>query len=231
MSQLDIVILVIYLICVAIIFVRIFDSLNDVYSVKLDDKKTKTLNEQFEEQNFQADLIEIKFPFDNRYEYKKLIRIPVEITNKSTQQSIYAQWDKSSVTDFLKRSRRVVRVPSSLTLDLIQNQAPSVIAPEKTLKEKLNAEDAFEREPDKVTIVEKPIVDFEKLKASSSKPEKQKYTDFHDFRNPLPLELKLTLLFFDPAAGGDGYRPCYLQFTFEFQKRPWYAGLPFNPPR
>lgn len=229
MSQLDFVILFIYLITVTYVFLQMYKSLNDMYSVKAEPKKP--LDEQLREDKFQDNLIEIKFPFDNRYEYGKLIRIPIEITNKSTEKPIYAKWDKSSITDFLGKSRRVVRVPASLTLDLIQDQAPSVIAPEKTLKEKLSAEDVFVREEEKVQIKEEPFIDFKKLKEKGNKAEKKKFVDFHEFYIPLPITLKLTLALYDPTFRGGDYRSCYLEFTLNFKKLPWYAGLPWNPMR
>jgi hypothetical protein len=227
MSQLDFLILFIYLITVIYVFLQMYKSLNDMYSVKAE--PADPLDQQLRSQNFQDDLVEIKFPFDNRYEYGKLIRIPIEIKNNSPQ-PIYAKWDNSSITDFLGKSRRVLRVPASLTLDLLQDQAPSVIAPEKTLKEKLSAEDVFVREEENVKITEKPFIDFSALK-KGSKPEKKKYVDFHEFNIVLPIDLKLTLSLFDPVFRGGDYRLCYLRYTLNFRKLPWYSGLPWNPPR
>lgn len=237
MTQFDVLVLVIYLIVVTIVLLRVFRSLNDVYQITVDDtppNNQPSLKTQLEKQNLQ-DQVEIKFGFDNRYEYNKLDRIPIEIINKS-EHNIYVDWDECSLTDFVGKSRRVIRPPTDIAVTLFPTQAASAVAPGKALKEKLTTEDVLKREDDNnVTIKSQPVVDVSKLKGGS-KPEKALYTDFHEFGNPIYLYMRLVFRVFDPTSQRDdrddkNYRFHSLVATFRLQKLPWYAGLPFNPKR
>jgi hypothetical protein len=231
MSQLDVVILFIYLITVTIILMRVFKSFDDVYKIEVV-PEPHSIEDQLQEKNIQ-DLVGVKFDFENRYEFNKLETLSVSVTNKSQQHSIYVNWDDSSLTDFMGKSRRVVRVtPPGLSVDLFQPQAPSVIAPDRTLKEKITAEDVLEREGEGATLKIKsnPVIDIFKLQ-KGNKAEKKLYTDFTDFDKPLKLYMKLVMQLFDADYNGGGYRPYYLFVTFRLQQLPWYAGLPWNPKR
>jgi hypothetical protein len=234
MNTFDPVILVIYLVCISLALYKIVDSFNDEYTVKLDENDLK---EQLSTRNLQ-DAVGISFGFDKRYEYgknDKLKQFGVNINNKSKTHSLYVDWDHSSITDFMGRSRRVTRLVPGSTLDLSRSQIFSTVGPDTTLKEKISAEDVLKRKEgkDKDTPValeievDKPLFDFEALNKGKD-PDKKRFARFKKARETLNFSLNLALRVISPAHPLSSDRT-QVRCKFILTKLPWYAGLPWNP--
>lgn len=226
--DLNLFIVAVYLIAVALVFGWMFRSLNDMFEIKLHPDQQPSPQKQMEDKAL-TDVVEVKFDFDNRYEFDKFSNFGLNITNKSPF-LIYVDWDKSSVTDFGGgRSRRVIRLAPGVTLDLLQPQAASVVAPDRTLKEKFTAEDVLKRKSDGGQMEDEPVINIKKLKESPKPQDKETYRDFVDGLKHLEIFMKLTLQVFDPQSLTAEYRSVSLDYRFLLRKLPWYVGLPWNP--
>ncbi|UBF27525.1 hypothetical protein K9N68_06175 [Kovacikia minuta CCNUW1] len=233
MNPVDPIILTAYLICLAYFIYKIIDSFNDEYTARVDEEPLK---QHLSDNNLQ-DVIGISFGFAKRYEFNKLDRLPISISNKSNNYSIYVDWDYSTFTDFEKRARRVTRLAPGTTLDLSQTQVFSAVAPNTTLKETITAEDLLqrkgERKDDKLDTasplnleveITKPLVDLTKPPDSI----KKQFQKFKKRKADLDFSLELVFRVVGPdrALSGDRIRiPC----KFILKKLPWTAGLPWNP--
>jgi hypothetical protein len=127
----------------------------------------ESLNGQLEAQNLK-ERVDIQFKLEKRYQLDRLRELSIQIDNKSPDHPIDVDWDRSSLTDFDGRSRRVIRLTPSMILDLSQRQVFSFIGAGKTLKEKLTVEDVLQRDSQTdVLKISAPIFDPSKLKKLS----------------------------------------------------------------
>ena len=226
MTDLDYVLLTIYLLCITYVLYEIINSFNDEFKIRLEEGDLK---QQLQALNLQ-DIVNVSFKFDTHYEFDKLKELAISINNKSEDYPIYIDWDYCSVTDLDGRSRRVTRLPPGTTLDLFQNQVFSVIAPGKTLKEKIASEDMLARKGDNGPLVaEKTIVDLTKPDPKkSSEAQRNRYKNFMDGQEELKFSLYLAMRLAGPNTSPTGDRTrvvCNLTLT----KLDWTAGLPWNP--
>jgi hypothetical protein len=209
MNQVDLLILAIYIICVTYVINEAIKSLDARFTVRFE---SDDLKQQLQEQNLQ-DTIGVGFGLASRYtKPDELQRLPIIISNRSSRYSIYVDWDHSSFTDFDGRSRRVIRLMPGLTTDLFQPQVFSAIAPGKTLKEAVTAEDALKRESDAVKIGG-PLVNLGSLRTAADKKE---------------FSLRLVLRVYDPTGGGGDDRFHALSCKFAVRRLPWTDALPWK---
>ncbi|NJR51019.1 MAG: hypothetical protein HC780_17020 [Leptolyngbyaceae cyanobacterium CSU_1_3] len=171
----------------------------------------------------------VSFKFDTHYEFDKLKQLAISIENKSQDRPIYVDWDYCSLTDLDKRSRRVTRLPPGTTLDLFQNQVFSVIAPGKTLKETIAAEDMLTRKgEDGGMEVTKTVIDLSKPDSKKPDAVKKRYKEFVEGKIQLHFSLYLALRLAGTNASPTGDRTQVL-CNFTLTKLNWTAGLPWNP--
>jgi hypothetical protein len=225
MTAVEPIILTAYLLCIAYFLSQIINSLNDEFAVHLD---AAALKEQLTKYDLQ-DKIKISASFNKRYELDKLKQLSISVENKSGEDTIYVDWDQSTVTDLSGRSRRVVRLIPGTALDPSHNQVSSPISPKTTLKESLTAEDAISRKDSKGPValaaeVTQPLIILNKL-------DKKKQARFIQRRIDLEFFLELACRVVVPSKtpqppSNDRIRiPC----KFVVKKLPWTSGLPWNP--
>lgn len=230
MTELDFVLLTIYFLCVTYVLYQIVNSFNDEFTIWLDEDDLK---EQLAAQKL-SDAIAISFKFDNRYEFDKLQKLQIQITNKSTDHALYVDWDYCALSDQYdpRRSRRVTRVVPGSTIDLFQRQVFSVVAPGKALKEDLFAEDMLTRKDGNSPVqASKTLIDFTKPDPKkSSDAKKKRYKNFMSGEELFQFDLDLVLRFigFGTSPTGDRIR---IVCRFNIRKLDWTAGLPWNPKR
>jgi hypothetical protein len=226
MTELDFVLFTVYLLCITYVFYQIVNSFNDEFRISLEQDD---LNQQLEVLNLK-DILSVSFKFDTHYEFDKLKELAISINNKSQDYPIYVDWDYCSLTDLDGRSRRVTRLPPGTTLDLFQSQVFSVIAPGKTLKEKIASEDMLARKGDAgLMIVDKTLIDLSKPDPKkSSEAQRKRYKDFMDSKIELQFSLYLAMRLAGPNTAPTGDRT-RLVCTFTLTKLDWTAGLPWNP--
>ena len=235
MNSVDAIILTAYLLCLAYFLNKIKDAFNDEYVIKVNEDLIKQHLTEHELQ----DLLEIKFKFEKRYQYRDLKQVGVNLTNKSKDYPIYIDWDYCSFNDLEKRSRRVTRLTPGSTIDLSNEQVLSTIAPDTTLKETITAEDTLQRKaerkdkkPDTASPtnleleIAKPLIDLKPEKPSDDL--KKRLGKFASGAIDLEffVELAFRLARADPTFSGDRV---HIRCQFILTKLPWQAGLPWNP--
>ncbi len=223
MNQRDLLILFIYSIVVIFVFFRMIESLEKEVGIQLNQE---SLNKQIAKQNLQ-DVINITFRLLKTYQLEKLYELPIAIENKSKTYSVYVDWDASSITDFIGRSRRVVRLPPGTTLDLLQPQVFSFIAPNKILRETITAEDILKRTSDTGTLkTAAPLFDMSRL-AKGPLVEKKRYREFVAQAITLPFSLQLLLRLFEYGGGASSTHILYCEF--QIRRLTWIETLRWKP--
>ncbi len=227
MSEINYVLLAVYFLCVTYVLLKIANSFNDEFTIRLDQAN---LDQQIE--NFKLkDTIEVKFKFDSRYEFHKLDKLAITVGNKSSEFPVYVDWDQSSLTDLDGRSRRVTRLVPGNTLDLFQNQVFSVVAPSRSLQEGIVAEDMLARKGDDgvVAIGEgKTIIDMKEPDKKAPDAKKKRYREFMDSKINYEFYLDLVMRIVTSSEEPGGFRTS-LRCKFIMGKLDWQAGLPWNP--
>jgi hypothetical protein len=146
----DLIILVVYIICMTYIISQAIFSLDNQTKFVAE---TKFFEAQLEEKKLGdkplKDFVSIGFKFEFRYksnDQPKMLIMTIE--NKSADHYIYVDWDSSSLTTYDPNfSRRVIRVaPDNNDLDL--PQVFSAIPPKLKLATVITAEDVFKRSED-----------------------------------------------------------------------------------
>lgn len=226
MTELDFVLLTVYLLCITYVLYKMVDSFNDEFQIKLNEDD---LNQQLDAINLK-DILSISFKFDTHYEFDKLKQLAISINNKSQDYPVYIDWDYCSMTDLDGRSRRVTRIPPGSTVDLSQNQVFSVIAPGRTLKEIIVAEDMLSRKGDDGAMeVIKTVIDLNKPDPKkSSEAQRKRYKEFVDGKIELQFFLYLAMRLALPITSPTIDRT-RLVCAFTLTKLDWTAGLPWNP--
>ena len=143
MSDRDFIILMVYLTCIVLVFFRAIDSLKDQVTIRLD---RKALQAELE-RNDLIDLIAIDFKFRPFYGFEPLNALAIAMRNLSHTVPLYIDWDYCAVTDLKRQTKRVVRLPAGMPIDLSQSQVPSIVHPKQTLQEMITAENTFQRDP------------------------------------------------------------------------------------
>ena len=235
-EQLDLIIVTVYLISVTYVLYQAYSSLAERTMVKFDNG---ALEQQLEKYKLK-DIVDIKFGFQDkdRFDFDNQPKeIFIIVINKSSDTSIYVHWDRSTLTDYEGRSRRVIRLTSDKKPDLFQQQAFSPVAPQRSLKERITAEDLLKS--DATNSVLEPsgalidIRDLEKRSANKKTPQniKDLYSKFITMKDPLKLSLGLVLQFIEEKMDkvpAQNERWHTLNCDFIIRKMPRSDYLPFK---
>lgn len=155
MTEQDLLILVVYILSLVFVYNNALDSLKDIIAVEFD---APFVQQQIVTQEL-SNLVAIKGEAGGKV-LSAVKEIALSIENKSPDRLLYVVWDQCVINDFNRRSRRVIRLSPGTTLDLMQHQAYSTIAPGQTLKEKITAEDVLKRNKDTQALeIDKPLFD------------------------------------------------------------------------
>lgn len=225
MNDFDFLVLVVYLICITYAIYKVINSFNDEFTIELDQGY---LNQQLKEQNLSGS-VDIKFKFEKRYEFDALKKLSISVSNKSQDYAMYVDWDHSSLTDLDDRSRRVTRLAPGSTLDLFQTQVFSVVAPGRTLKEDITAEDVLKRKGDSGSFeISTVLINLSEPSSKAPDKTKQRYQDFMERKRTLEFFLELVMRLVSPDSDF-GIHRTHIRCKFIIKKLHWTAGLPWNP--
>lgn len=216
MPSLDVIIVAVYLFTLIYVGYRAIDNLEDRAALVLDQA---ALDAQIKEQGL-ADAIAVKIPLKKVYGFEPVKNISLTIANLS-ESPIYVDWDRSALTNFQGRSRRVVRITPSMNLDLSRPQVFSVISPGTALNETIVAEDMLKAGADGQLQVVAPLVD---LGPVGSLPEDKK----------LEFALRLVLQRVAPNTSGyyeENWMTHALTFRFVARRVPWDSPYPWKQKR
>ncbi|MBD1867660.1 hypothetical protein H6F95_10195 [Cyanobacteria bacterium FACHB-471] len=228
MTELDLLILTVYIISVVYVLYQAINTLDDQTTFHFD---RTTLDQTLDEKELR-DLINLNFRFDDRYKFEEQPKkLSMSLENKSTDQSFEVNWDHSSLTDHEGRSRRVIRLTPDKRFNLSEQQVPSVVPPGKTLKEEFTAEDILKMNIDGSLETASPIIDLFGIEKAGKKSDKMKklYADFMERKADITFSLRLVVKMIDLSGEGRSDRSYVLPATFLIKKVPWSDALPFNP--
>lgn len=221
----NLIVLTIYIICVSYVLYGAINSIDrSQVTIRLDQD---SLNEQLEEKGLR-DWVSIQVPLGKRYELEKLNELSLRIENSSPVYMIEVDWNRSSLTDFDGRSRRVIRLTPSMNINLSVPQVPTVISPTQSLKEKITAEEVLKSEAEAVLKIFAPLFELSRIRNGSA-ADKKRYTEFMTRNNPLSFSLSLAL---GVLAIGDEERrerTHIVSCDFIVQKLPWTEAIRLKP--
>lgn len=216
MSQLDLIIIIVYSITIFFVVSRVVESLDA--KVKVDFNAAR-LNAELEKYDL-AGKIEISIPLAGRYglsDHPK--QLSVNITNKS-EGTLYVDWDRSSITVMGGPSRRVIRLTPYKSPDLSHAQVYSVVPPGQKLSENVTAEDVLQPNPDNGGALEpaKSLLDLSGLKGDGA---------FMSGAKTPSYALWLVLQMSEPGYASRGDRLYILPCEMVARKMPWTDSLPW----
>ncbi|MCW6036368.1 hypothetical protein K4A83_08805 [Spirulina subsalsa FACHB-351] len=196
--QQNILVLAVYGIVLAFVFYQMWVDLDEFVSVKLDQEALKT---DLERQNLQ-DLVEIESKFDDLYKPEQLKAIALTIKNKCPKETLFINWERSTLNDLKGESRRVIRMVPGMKVDLSQPQVFGLVAPGQTLKEKITAESCLKPKGDGSLELTKPLFKSDGLLKAAKKGDR--------------VTLRLILEFSQPTVGvyNTSLHPISCQFKF-----------------
>lgn len=245
MNQTDLIIVTIYLICVAFVIYRAWDSLEDQTMIK-------NVENRFDYERL-ADFVKIEFKFkdDTRYGFSSQPnQLETTISNLSRNAILIIDWDRGSLTNFDNSDRRLIRLTDNLQPSDIVKQTPDTILPKGKRDFKLTAESLLQEEAKSVDDAEtkilkpdKPIIDIQKLAEDKSKKPKpgdkkeaekiQKlkdtYANFYRKREPLKFSLRLPLQVTNFDEGNKKDIWGFLDSDFTVTRTPRIEYIPWNP--
>jgi hypothetical protein len=232
MTERDLFILTVYVIVVTYTLYKMIDSLEDQTTIKFD---KDDLDRQLEEQGLKGS-IDVKFKFEDRYSFDQPKTLSITVDNKFEQSVTYIDWDRSSLSDYTGRSRRVVRLTPDKRIDtLFQPQMSSTIAPGSALSETITAEELLKFVGDSGTLeASAPLVNIDQLQKNAKSPkatdaQKKLNADFMAGKAPLPFTLQLALRISNTLGDTGTHNFHVLACRFNLHKVPWQDALPFNP--
>ncbi|MBD2464002.1 hypothetical protein H6G89_23650 [Oscillatoria sp. FACHB-1407] len=139
-QQLDVIIVAVYLISVAYVLYRAYQSISEYVEEQTIITFDKAgLDSQLAERQLK-DVIDVNFGFGGRYTFDQPQDLGITVANKSKDKTLEIDWDRCSIQSD-GRSRRVIRFPPDRRVDLSQRQVFSVIPPGGVIRERVSAED------------------------------------------------------------------------------------------
>lgn len=154
--------------------------------------------------------IEIDFKLKPQYQStEKLTNLVITIENKSSEEAIKIDWDKSSFVDIDGKVHRIVRLPPGLEADANKTANISLIPPTKKYPADLLIEDIVKQK-------ETPLVDLSKLK--------------HE-KFPYRFSLWLFAEVFNTQLVDSKPKVCILDCQFKISETPFQLSDIFNLPK
>lgn len=222
MSQLDLFILVIYTLTVIIVLTRAIESLDKKTTITFDDTQFKAKLEQYE----LSGKINVKFGFEKRYGLdEQPTKLSVTIENKS-EEAMYIDWDRSSVSELGGRSRRAIRLTPYGSPDLSKAQVDTVVPPGSSVQESITAEGCLTSDsdnPDKLIPTQKLM-----NMGGIQKGNKKLYQDFLEEKAALSYTVWLVVQMGDTESAHRGDRLYVLPCNIVTKKVPWTDSLPWK---
>ncbi|NEQ97449.1 MAG: hypothetical protein F6K30_12110 [Cyanothece sp. SIO2G6] len=185
----------------------------------LDKFATISLNQaQLDEEIANRDLtgmVQFKFGFANPYSLSSKLKVLAISVANTSDRTVYVNWDRSALTDFKGRSRRVIRLTPDKAPDLNQAQVWSVIPAGQVLREVITAEDVLKRSTTADPFETEGVI----VSISGAKEDK-----------PLTFYLCIWLIVQQQVANNDENKPDFqtlIPCEFLIYKCPWTNALPW----
>lgn len=224
MGTTDIFILTVYFICVVSVLYQAFNSLEDKVAITLDSEASKVALEAQLEQWRLENRLNIKVGPQGSRPLGPLKNLIVTIQNDYSDIQIYVDWDRSSLTrpipvpkkPPLLLAQRIIHIIPTMTMDLFQHQASSVVNPGEKLSASVATEDILRRNKDNQIIEQvDPLVKKLEQLAGFKEEAHRKYS--------LNLVLRLKRL----TEQADEVARILLPYTFTVAMLPGRESLPY----
>ena len=185
MGTTDIFILTVYFISIFYVLYQAFNSLEDRITITLDSEASKVALETQLERCRLENQLDIKIQPQGPRPLGSLDELKVNIQNNYADVQIYIDWDRSSLTrptpgpkkTTLLLAQRVIHLIPTMTLDLFQNQASSVVNPGEKLSASVATEDVLSRNQENQIIERvKPVIESLEKLAGAKEEIHQKYS-------------------------------------------------------
>jgi hypothetical protein len=255
MNELDLVIVVVFLIITTYVVVQAIDSVDKQVKIEVD---SQDIEQQLDAKQFNGiklkDVVKINFKFESRYKYSvdnveddktpRSLALSIEnISNKTDREIyVYVYWDKSTLTDHENESRRVIHLDANRQIrDLVppKKQEASPVSPGMKFSGNLTAEELLKLDEAK-TILEPttPILNLSKIKVTSKNKKvpkpvrealKKKLAAFEDRDESLKFSLLLMLRLLELTDDEAIERLYPIRCKFTMTSMPWHDQLPWNP--
>jgi hypothetical protein len=245
MSDTDLIILVIFLICVAYVVRRAIEDLDDQTKFEFDKSSLETqLDEKTLGETKLKDIVEVGFRFEHRYKFSDQPKfLSATIKNKSPNVHIYADWDKSTITNYENASRRLIRLNADKQLTStnlpIGSQLANPITPGNSLSVQLTAEEVVKKNAEaNVLEPQVPLIDLADLEKRAkdkvkkpTKALKDMHAKFDDRQAPLEFSIRLMLRMnqIDLEGKGESEYQYPLWCKFKVHNMHWWDQIPWNP--
>lgn len=226
-QQLDVIIIVVYLIATALVINQAIQSIETKVVYKLDEGD---LNSQLEAKGLKG-VINVKFGFDKNY---KLLEGPkdlsITVENKSSDRFIEVDWDRS-FTNRGGKLGRAIRFTTDKRVELSKTQVFTRVPPGGSIGAKIAGEDMLKYNADTGSLEsDQYFVDVAGLKKKAEEPkakkkERQAYADFIDARSSLSFAMQLAFLV---QGGEEGDRFHTVNCNFVVKCIPWTDYLPLK---
>lgn len=223
MSQLDLLIIIIYSFTTFFVVSKAIESLDAKVKVDFNAARLKAELEKYD----LAGKIDISIALEKRYGLDNHPKeLSVKISNKS-ESILYIDWDRSSITVLGGPSRRVIRLTPYKSPDLSHAQVYSVVPPGQSLSEKVTAEDVLAPNAENGGALEpsKPLLNILSLK--DNKDSKPLFEAFMGQKTTLSYALWLVCQISDQGSANRGDRLYILPCEMVARKMPWTDSLPW----
>ncbi|WP_416667041.1 hypothetical protein [Egbenema bharatensis] len=255
MNELDLIIVVVFLIITTYVVMQAISSVEKQVKIEVDNKD---IEQQLDAKQFNGiklkDIVKISFKLDSRYKYSvdkveddktpRSLALSIEnISNKTDREIyVYVYWDKSTLTDHGNESRRVIHLDANRQIrDMVppKKQEASPVSPGMKFSGNLTAEELLKLDEAK-TILEPtaPILNLNSIKKGSENKKapkaareslKKKLAAFEDRDESLKFSLLLMLRLLDLNEDEAIERLYPIQCKFTMTSMPWHDQLPWNP--
>ena len=229
MTDLDIVLLIIYLTCIVYVLLQMVSALFIEQVAITFDKQD--LQSQLELQLLQ-EVITIEFRMKPRYDRTALpSSVDIIIKNISQHQWVYLDWDYSCLISVDGESKRLVRVPPGSTFDLLSSQMFTVLSPGTRFKEKLSSEAALTRDPETGALkLDGALINLARL--NKDKLRRKRFMRLSRLlKEPAKFYIRLVLRIEDKSQGKSKTDFYTINNLFLVKKVHWVQQLPWNVPR
>lgn len=258
--EFDWIVVALFLITVAYVINQAISYVEQQTTIKfLEDDFKNQLKEKTLEGTPLSDLMNITFRFEpSRYKYSfdkadqdeqpRSLFMTVINFNKVKDVNIYIDWDKSSITNYVTSSRRLIRLNmpgvhgqhNSTSLP-VSSQVPTSIGPGNSFTSRITGEDVLaikEEQGSKFLEPGTPLVSFTKLEFDINNKKLPKNVrdareklklDFEEWRKPLEFSIRLMIRMADLSQHKPSEYQYSLLLKFTVSRVLWRQVLPWNP--
>ncbi|MGC1247506.1 MAG: hypothetical protein WA865_14930, partial [Spirulinaceae cyanobacterium] len=161
MNDRNLLIVVIYLICIIYVFYQVAQSLDKYVGARADQED---INQAIAKKKL-GDILDLKFALPNMREMENFRDIGIVIENKSPTRSLAINWQQSTLSNLKGKSQRVIREVPGMKIDLSQPQTFTTVGPSQNVAAKITTETTLKPGANGSLELTKPLFSSEELKS------------------------------------------------------------------